>query len=221
MGWFRMGGALGAGAWALLWMSAGWAQASESLVRQVDFQGRRASFEAQQVAQWAFDRRDAQGKPFAIVDKKEARLFVFAGDGRLAGTTPVLLGLARGDDSAPGVGQRVATGLRLDERTTPAGRFESVPGHNDKGEAIVWVDYGAALAIHRLRPADPAERRPQRLASETPDDNRISLGCVVVVGSFYDEVVAPLLGQRRGVVYVLPETRELAAVFALAPDAEL
>lgn len=182
----------------------------------VDFGAQPASSEARLMAQWALGAAgggNAQGKPFAIVDKKAARLFVFAADGRLLGAAPALLGQARGDASAPGVGDRVLSGIPLQERTTPAGRFESEPGRNDKGEAIVWVDYEAAIAIHRLRPVAASQRRPERLASASVDDKRISLGCIVVSPAFYDAVVAPSLGRERGVVYVLPETRELTGVF--------
>lgn len=151
---------------------------------------------------------DARGKPFAVVDKRQARIYVFDAEGHLAGIAPSLLGLAKGDNSAPGVAQKVATGIPLNERTTPAGRFESEPGRNIKGEAIVWVDYDAAVAIHRLRPAPAAERRPQRLASANPDERRISLGCIVVAPEFYDSVIAQTLGRQRGVVYVLPDAPE-------------
>lgn len=181
----------------------------------VDFRGQAASPTARALAEWSFATNDHRGRPFAIVDKKAARLFIFTSGGRLAGATTVLLGLARGDDSTPGVGQKVVLGIPVPERTTPAGRFESEPGHNLAGEANVWIDYQAALAIHRMRPAAPAERRPQRLASETPDDNRISLGCVVVEGGFYDAVVAPILGRQRGMVYVLPETRDWRIQFGV------
>lgn len=156
---------------------------------------------------------DHRGRPWAVVDKPNARLFVFAADGRLLGAAPALLGLARGDLSAPGVGAKAASYIPPDKRTTPAGRFTSRPGRNLKGEAIVWVDYKAAVAIHRLRPAPAQQRRAQRLASVTGDDNRITLGCVVVSGAFYDGVVAPLLGQDFGVVYVLPESGDWAAIF--------
>lgn len=148
---------------------------------------------------------DAQGRPFAVVDKPQARLLVFAGDGRFLGSTAALLGQATGDYSAPGIGRRLPGQIAPHERTTPAGRYESEPGRNIHGEAIVWFDYESALAIHRLRPAAASERRPQRLASATPDDNRISLGCVVIDPGFFDTVVAPSLGRQRGVVYVLPE----------------
>lgn len=144
-----------------------------------------------------------QGRPYAVVDKAAATLDVYFADGRLAGSAPALLGLARGDDALPGVGRLKV--IPPAARTTPAGRYASEPGRNSHGEAIVWLDYEARLAIHRLRPAPAAERRPERLASATPQDNRITLGCVVVDGAFYDAVVAPLLGRQRGTVLVLPE----------------
>ena len=172
-----------------------------------------ASGDTREVLRWVLSSGDAGGRPYAVVDKRDARIWVFDGAGRLVGTAPALLGQATGDESAPGVGTRVASGIGVHERTTPAGRFVSQPGHNDKGEAIVWVDYEAAVAIHRLRPAPAVERRPQRLASASPADNRISLGCVVVSVAFYEDVVAPTLGRSAGVVYVLPDTRSLQAVF--------
>lgn len=167
------------------------------------------STESRAVLQAVRASGDSGGKPFAIVDKKRAHLWVFDGRGVLLGETAALLGAAVGDDSAPGVGARAATVIPSHEQTTPAGRFESQPGHNHKGEAIVWVDYGAAVAIHRLRPAAARERRPERLASASPADNRISLGCVVVSAAFYDRVVAPTLGRMPGVVYILPEVKPL------------
>ena len=157
---------------------------------------------------------DNGGRPWAVVDKFNARLFVFAPDGRLLGAAPALLGQARGDFSAPGVGRKAASYIPPEERTTHAGRFTSRPGRNLEGEAVVWVDYTAAVAIHRLRPAPAHERRPQRLASATSQDNRITLGCVVVSGRFYDDVVAPVLGEHFGVVYVLPESGHWQALFA-------
>ncbi|MEO7887188.1 MAG: hypothetical protein ABI893_01625 [Polaromonas sp.] len=166
-----------------------------------------ASPDARYALRWVMSSRDNQGLPFVMVDKKGGRIFVFEATGQLRGVSPVLTGLTPGDHAVPGMAQRSVGSLRVDERTTPAGRFVSEPGHNLQGEAIVWIDYTAKLAIHRLRPAAQAERRAERLASETPDDNRISLGCVVVPVSFYETVVGPVLGKSRGVVYILPETQ--------------
>jgi hypothetical protein len=168
-----------------------------------------ASEDTRHTLKWVLESGDNRKMPFAIVDKKAAQIWVLQGDGQLRGASPVLLGLTPGDAGVPGMAQRPVSSLSVQERTTPAGRFAAAPGHNLQGEAIVWFDYAAKLAIHRLRPAPALERRPERLASATPDDNRISLGCVVVPADFYDAVIDPVLGKRYGVVYVLPESQPL------------
>ena len=174
------------------------------------------SDDVQQALSWVRSHEDNHGLPFAVVDKRAATIQVYTGDGRLAGTTPVLLGLARGDHSVQGIGDMKIADIPPADRTTPAGRFESAPGRNLAGEDIVWLDYGAALAIHRLRPSPARERRAQRLASDRSEEHRISYGCVVVPVAFYERVVAPTLGRGRGVVYVLPETRPAREMFPSA-----
>ena len=217
MGWIRIDDAALA-CLAALAFTSGAAQAAVPAVTEVDFQGQAVSAEARRVAQWATDTRNTQGKPYAVVDKKDARLFVFAADGRLIGAAPALLGSAKGDISAPGLGQREPGALLPHERTTPAGRFPTEPGRNLTGEPVVWFDYDEGLAIHRLRPGPASEKRAARLASPSPDDNRISLGCVIVAVAFVEDVVMPTLGQRRGVVYVLPETTSAAERFGASGD---
>lgn len=165
-----------------------------------------ATNRANVLARHILARRDAGGLPFAIVDKQEATLQVYRADGHFLGSTPVLLGQMPGDRSVPGVGERTERGqLRSDDRTTPAGRFGSEPGRNRAGEAVVWVDYASAFAIHRLRPGPSRERRAQRLADSNPAERRISDGCVVVPVLFYQSVVEPVLGRSHGVVYVMAE----------------
>lgn len=196
-----------------LLVAAGGCLCVSACIAAPDFTAEAASADARYAAKRVLADADNGGRPFAIVDKKAARIYVFEAAGRLVGASPVLLGASYGDRSVPDTAMRNPGRLAIDERTTPAGRFDSVPGRNDKGEAIVWVDYEASFAIHRLRPAPMQERRAARLASAAPDDHRISLGCVVVPEAFYDAVVASGLGSRRGVVYVLPETRPVQALF--------
>ncbi len=172
-----------------------------------------ASRDALYTARWVLDSLDNRGLPFVIVDKKDARVYVFEAGGHLRGATPALLGLAPGDQSVPGIGMRNVSDILPFERTTPAGRFLSQPGRNLTGEAVIWVNYSEGLAIHRVRPGNSQEQRLQRLASSTPGDNRISLGCVVVPVAFYENIVTPLLGNSHSVVYVLPETRPVHALF--------
>lgn len=178
-----------------------------------DFAGEAASADARYAVAWVMASADNKGLPFVIVDKKDARMFVFEANGRLRGASAALLGLASGDHSVPGIGQRPVTHIPPAERTTPSGRFLSQPGRNLQGEEVIWVNYSEGLAIHRVRPGNSQEQRRERLASSTPGDNRISLGCVVVSVAFYESVVSPMLGKSYSVVYVLPETRPVQALF--------
>jgi primosomal protein N' len=204
--WLRMA----AGSTALAALA--WAQPAPAAPQ--DFMATRPSAEATRLVDWVMESGNAAGKPFAIVDKRAARLYVFHADGRLAGHTPALLGSTPGDHTVPGVGQRTQDGtLRDDERTTPAGRFEAQAGQNIKGEHVVWVDYESAFAIHRLRPGFAYQARASRLAAAKVPAMRVSWGCVVVPVAFYTQVVEQVLGQGRSVVYVMPEAAALQQVF--------
>jgi hypothetical protein len=185
------------------------------------FGSEAASSDVHRLADWVVDTADNLGLPFIVVDKKQAKVFVFGPDGRLWDASPALLGLARGDDSVPGIGERRMSDIRPAERTTPAGRFVAEPGFNSQGEDILWVDYDAAVSMHRVRATNPAERRLQRLASATVRDNRISYGCINLPAAFYDLSVKPAFAARGGIVYVLPETRPLAATFPALRAARL
>ena len=157
--------------------------------------------------------KDNHGMSFAIVDKKNARVFAFGPEGVLKGSSAVLLGLAKGDDSVPGIGERKMADIKPFERTTPAGRFDVEPGRNLQGEDIIWVDYDVAISMHRVRTANRADRRLERLASRTVADNRISYGCINVPAAFYDAHFRDTLGAAGGVVYILPEKQSLEARF--------
>lgn len=178
----------------------------------------RQEDEALRFAQGVLRSNDHRQRPFAVVDKRRARLVLFAGDGRVLGAAPVLLGLQPGDHAVPGVGSKPLSAIRREERTTPAGRFDTEPGRNLAGEALVWMDYDAGLALHRVRPGASHQARLQRLSGSDPAQRRVSLGCVVVDAAFYVGVVEPVLGRQRGVVYVLPEDRPLQAVFGDRPQ---
>lgn len=192
---------------------AGGAETTRAL--RIDFAGhhKSASADARYAARWIAGHADNQGRPFIIVDKKKARMFVFEASGWLRATTAVLLGAGAGDESIPGIAGRAPDSLLPHERTTPAGRFVSEPGRNLQGEDIVWVDYGAKIAIHRLRPGATQAQRADRLASSASDDKRVTLGCIVVPVNFYESVIRPVFGKDEGVVYVLPEAGSVQAMF--------
>lgn len=187
-------------------------------VRALNLQGASVSAPVRRVAQWVVDTADNGALPFVLLDKRDARVLLFDAGGRLLDQSPVLLGYARGDDSVPGIGQRAIDAVRPSERTTPAGRFVAEPGRNALGEDVLWVDYDAAVSMHRVRLTNQDERRAQRLASPTAADNRISYGCINLPPAFFEQQLWPRLRTRGAVVYVLPEQKTLTQVFpGLAP----
>lgn len=183
------------------------------LPKRANFEQTRASQEARHVADWVVDSGDNRSMPFVIVDKADARVFVFDATGELRGSAAALLGLAFGDDSVPGIGQRKLSSIRPEERTTPAGRFVASLDRNLQGKEILWVDYDAAISMHRVITSNPKERRAERLASPSLLDKRISYGCINVPVKFYENVLSPAFTGTDGVVYVLPETRSAREVF--------
>jgi hypothetical protein len=172
-----------------------------------------ASPDALYVEHWIHEKGDDHGRPFVIVDKKAARIYVFGAGGTLVGTSATILGQSRGDIPVSGAGQKDPSRLLPDERKTPAGRFESQPGRNLHGEPVVWVDYDTGIAIHRVRPGISQMQRQASLATEDPNNKRLSLGCVVVPEDFFLSIVLPTLGRVHGTVYVLPEDGPVQAMF--------
>jgi hypothetical protein len=181
--------------------------------RRLDWDGVTPSKDVRRVAQWIVDSADNGIQHFVILDKREARVYVFEPSGKLAGASPVLLGYAAGDDTVPGIGDKAIEDVKPQERTTPAGRFQAARGRNTLQEDVVWVDYDAAVSMHRVRVTNPKERRLERLATPTSADNRISYGCINLPANFFDEVLWPRFESKPGVVYVLPEVRPLQQVF--------
>lgn len=190
-------------------------EAAPAPVFVADFAGIDVSPDARRLAEWIAASANHGGRAFLMIDKRSARIHAFDGRVRLAASSPVLLGAARGDDSAPGVGNKPLARLRPEERTTPAGRFLAERGRNATGEDVVWIDYDAAVSIHRVRTLNARERRLERLRTPSIDDKRISNGCVNVPVDFFERNVAPLFARDRAVVYVLPEVKALQQVFNL------
>lgn len=181
--------------------------------RWADFKQQQPSRDVRYMADWVVHSGDNSHMPFVIIDKTDARAFVFDLNGQMLGTAPVLLGMARGDTSVPGIGDRKLSLIRPYERTTPAGRFLSSLGRNIQGEEIIWVDYESGVSLHPVITGNSGEKRLQRLATLSPLDNRISFGCINVPATFFATVVRQAFAETNGIVYVLPETRSVLEFF--------
>ncbi len=162
-----------------------------------------------ELAGWVVGSKDNQGYPFVIMDKAAAQILVFGGDGRLRGAAPGLFGSAVGDHTAPGVAGLALREIPGRDRTTPAGRFVGGYGPSIDAGRVLWVDYDSAVSIHPTATGVPAEKRVERLASPTPDDNRITHGCINVAPEFYEQILKPTF-EKGGVFYILPEKDSIA-----------
>lgn len=165
-----------------------------------------------ELAGWVVATQDSQGYPFAVIDKAAAQILVFGGDGRLRGAAPGLFGSAVGDHTAPGIAGLALREIPGRDRTTPAGRFVGGFGPSIDAGRVLWVDYESAVSIHPTATGVPAEKRAERLASATPDDNRITHGCINVSPEFYEQVIRPVF-EKGGVFYIMPDAAPMAETF--------
>ncbi|WP_333572629.1 hypothetical protein [Sphingomonas sp.] len=167
------------------------------------------------VHDWVSSAGDNHGLPYLIVDKPNAALFLFDAHGKQLAAVPVLIGIAPGDDATPGIGAKQLSEIGPAEKTTPAGRFLAKFGLAVGKERVLWVDYYTSVALHPVPEGAAArkEKRRERLASPTPDDNRITFGCINVPSAFYAKLLSPMYRKKGGYVYVLPDSKPIEDVF--------
>ena len=98
------------------------------------------------------------------------------------------------------------------DRTTPAGRFVGGFGPSIDAGRVLWVDYDSGVALHPITTGVPAEKRAERLASASAEDNRVTHGCINISPTFYEQIVRTTF-ERGGVFYVLPDKASMAETF--------
>ncbi|MDZ4055786.1 MAG: hypothetical protein U1D69_02290, partial [Polynucleobacter sp.] len=113
----------------------------------------------------------------------------------------------------PGIGKKKLNQITIEERSTPAGRFEGQLGSDANYSGLVWVDYESGLSIHPVVTNIPSEKRLQRLSSNNPKDRRITYGCINVSHEFYRDQIHPTFRDFGGVIYILPEVHSIQTVF--------
>ncbi len=174
------------------------------------------SVDATKVINWVIATRDSGNEPFIVIDKVAAEMWVFDPTTKMRRRAPILIGSAKGDDTAPGLADLELSQIPASQRTTPAGRFPSRTGPAYGYKEVLWIDLTSNVALHPVV-TNTKEKRVQRLESATPTDNRITFGCINVDADFYNKFVSPLFGPAGGIVYIVPEKRALHEVFAGLP----
>lgn len=169
---------------------------------------------AMRVAAWVATSGDNQSLPYAIIDKPTASIRLFDAKGEMLAEAPVLIGIALGDEATPGVGSKNLSEIGPAEKTTPAGRYLAKFGLALGRERVLWVDYATSVAMHTIPKTSPKkERRRERMLSETPDDNRVTFGCINVPILFYSKSLSPAFQKKGGYVYITPDEKPIEEVF--------
>ncbi|CAN5265816.1 hypothetical protein BH11PSE14_BH11PSE14_01670 [soil metagenome] len=176
-----------------------------------------ASPDVLNVAQWVGASHDNAGLPFLVVDKVNAQVYAFNAAAQLQATAPVLLGVGVGDVVliSPDVPM---SAVPPQKRITPAGRYPSrlVDDPHTKKQVLL-IDGPNLITLHSVAKGTPAQRRAERLASLTSEDNRISFGCINVPPAFFTSVVTPDFTPAKGIVYILPEKTTAGQLFGFQP----
>ena len=151
------------------------------------------------------------GKGFIIADKPNAMMHMFNADGSHFLSDPTLYGKEKGDVLG------AVSSLEGGQKITPAGKFtlKARDSHYAGGKDLVLVeslDATGYIAIHAADVSTPSERRLERLASETTEDNRISYGCINTAHATFINKIAPHVAEfDGGLIFVLPDATEKTA----------
>ncbi len=177
--------------------------------KDIDF----ASDEVQKTVSWVKKNKDNQKLPYAIIDKKNAHIFVFDAKSKIVDHGPVLLGIAKSDKIDPKTLNARLSSIGKKDRVTPSGRYISVFGPDHRGKDVLWVDTKYAVGLHPVANV-PGQRRKTRLQSATSADNRITWGCINVSKPLFKNVLTPLFKPKAGLVYILPESAPIESLLA-------
>jgi hypothetical protein len=169
---------------------------------------RNAAWQVREFAEMVTKKNDNKQRPFIVVDKKQATIYVYDADGVLLGKAPVLLGMAVGDELPIEIARRPLSQIKPPYRITPAGRYIAEIGRDTHGQEVLWVDFSGNLAIHPVINV-PKQRRLERLKSQAIDDNRISWGCINVPKMFFKKYIGVYFSRTKGMVYILPEVESI------------
>lgn len=172
-----------------------------------------ASEEVHKTLSWIKKNKDNHKLPYAIIDKKNAHIFVFDPKGKIVDHGPVLIGIAKSDKIDPKTLNARLSSIGKNDRVTPSGRYVSVFGPDHRGKDVLWVDTKYAVGLHPVANV-PGQRRKTRLNSATAADNRITWGCINVSKPLFKNVLTPLFKPKAGIVYILPESAPVEQLLA-------
>lgn len=183
---------------------------------KVDFKNVAVPGYIQQVADNRM--RANPNKPIAIVDKQMGLTYVIDANGVLAGKSASLTGKTKGDVRSEAAKKTAnVESIAEKDKVTEAGMFDAsvknVPHYGNVITLQIFDNY--SIAMHPTYLGAPAEQRQARLESATPEDNRISFGCINVPNEFMQNVVFKAIpkGVKSFPIVVIPESKSIQEFF--------
>jgi hypothetical protein len=183
---------------------------------KVDFKNVAVPGYIQQVADNRM--RANPNKPIAIVDKQMGLTYVIDANGVLAGKSASLTGKTKGDVRSEAAKKTAnVESIAEKDKVTEAGMFDAsvknVPHYGNVITLQIFDNY--SIAMHPTYLGAPAEQRQARLESATPEDNRISFGCINVPNEFMQNVVFKVIpkGVKSFPIVVIPESKSIQEFF--------
>jgi hypothetical protein len=149
--------------------------------------------------------QDASLDVTLVADKKGGTLYVYNNETGQVIKNPALFGTNKGDV----VDMNIYNSTKPSARKTPAGEYDLMQQFSLRlNEPILSFIRGTHKigAIHPLWMKNPNQQRPQRLKSETPDDNRITNGCINVDPDFFYKVLVKIPNDTRLIILTENDT---------------
>lgn len=144
---------------------------------------------------------------FIVADKVAGKIIFYDRDNNVAVSSSALFGKMKSDiyDAEYYDSKLAPPGYITPAGVFPLKKYLSRALSTPLESMLVYVpgEY-LVLAMHRVYKKNPAQRRVARLLSETPDDNRITNGCINIPDKFYEDYLENLPNDT--LLYVLPET---------------
>lgn len=183
-------------------------------IHVANFKGAERTVGVERLLSAILDTNANEDMAFVVADKPTATMYVFDKLGNLKGSSPVLLGVTKGDKNTLSSLSSRANNPLL--RTTPSGIYttKSIKHEQYKKEyghewlvQLVETTAGdnSTTAIHGVYVHTPSEQRQARLDSKSIEDNRASWGCLNAPVQFMQDVVQPTFENENGKVFITPE----------------
>lgn len=144
---------------------------------------------------------NAATDPYIVADKTNGTMTVIYPSGEQV-VSPALYGSREIDELDISIFNTDQPAPKI----TPAGTFKikKIYSQHLRTSALTFIEgTKTVLAIHPVWMGIPSQNRLHRLYSETPDDNRITNGCINVLSDFFYGVLNTLPDGTK--LYILPE----------------